>query len=307
MLLSEDRTKVRYLRPHAVEMSSYDCLDRGTGVTTSLRWRNVSDANLTPIPLVGARMISRSAKAIALGVAVLVVGGGVLYAHRVRASRRAAHEAAELAGSVARGDRVLHLPRSGGAISLDGDTDDRGWVGPPGAATTRAFLTDDGNPARPYSQARIVWGGDYLYLALFASDEDIESRVDRPDAPVGPDDDAFHVVFSRDDTEYAFDVSPNAMITDARRVGTGAWDTTWNSEARGSKELGGSINNPNGLDEEWEVELAIPLESLGLTGEPGENIGASFRRCDKPKESSRVCAGWGDGPDGRVRGRLVLD
>jgi hypothetical protein len=43
-----------------------------------------------------------------------------------------------------------------------------------------------------------------------------------------------------------------------------------------------------------------------MKGEPGENIGLSLSRCDTPKRSGRVCAGWGDGPD-PARGRIVLE
>lgn len=250
---------------------------------------------------------SRTARALVVGGAVLAMAGAAIYAGaRARASRRAERAAAALSASRARGDQILEIPRAPGLITLDGDTDDLGWVLPPGPAKTGGFVLDDGDEARPYSQARLVWSGDYLYVALYASDEDIVSRVDRPDAPVSPDDDAFHVVFSQGDVDYAFDVSPNGMVTDARRQGAGAWDTTWNSGVQSSRELGGSINNPVGLDEEWEVELAIPLESIGLTGAPGENTGLSIHRCDTPKESPRVCAGWGDGVGVRKHGRIVL-
>jgi hypothetical protein len=225
-------------------------------------------------------------------VVALLAAGGVTYALRARSSRRTSLSAAALSAAEARGEKVLRVPRASGPITLDGDTDDPGWVRAPGPAKTGLFTLDDGQPAVPQSQARIVWTSDYVYLALYASDEDVESHVGAPDAPFAEDDDAFHVVFSQGDTEYAFDVSPNAIITDARRAGSGAWDTTWNSGVHASRELGATVNDPKNLDEEWEVELAIPIASLNVTGEPGENIGVSFRRCDTPKDSARVCAGW---------------
>lgn len=239
--------------------------------------------------------------------AALLVTGAVLDTRHTISSRRAARAAACLSNALAQGALVLRVPRSPGAITLDGDTDDPGWVRPPGPAKTGGFLMENGEKSRPYSQARLVWGDDYLYLALYASDEDIESRVDRPDAPLSPDDDAFRIVFSQGDTEYAFDVSPSALITDSIRRGAGAWDTTWNSGAHVSREIDGTTNDPKNLDEEWEIELAIPLSSLGLRGEPGENIGLSFHRCDTPKGSRRVCSGWGDGEDGRGKGRIVFE
>jgi hypothetical protein len=252
---------------------------------------------------------SSSAKAFLAGVVVLAAAA-LVYAQHLRTIRRASVAAAALSASVARGDLVLRVPRAPGPITLDGDTDDPGWrsgAGTPGPARTGAFLLESGDPAVPYSEARLVWGGEYLYLALFASDEDIESRVDRADAPVGPDDDSFHVVFTQGDVQYAIDVSPNATVTDARREGTGEWDVKWSSGAHAWRELGGTVNAPQNVDEEWEIEIAIPLASLGMLGESDENIGLSFRRCDTPKESSRVCAGWGEGVGGRGHGRIVLE
>jgi hypothetical protein len=242
-------------------------------------------------------------------VVALLAAGGVLYGRHVGSSRRAAHSAATLAASVARGDLVLGVPHAAGGITLDGDTDDPGWLRAPGPARTGDFLFPDGKLARPYSEARIVWGGEYLYLALYASDEDIESHTDEPDAPIGLDD-AIRVVFTQGDVEYAIEVTPKAVITDSIRRGDGAWDLTWSSGAHASREIDGSINDPRHVDEEWAVEMAIPFASLGMRGEPGENIGLSLHRCDSPLRGPRVCEGWGetsaDDPR-RGRGRIVLE
>jgi hypothetical protein len=239
--------------------------------------------------------------------AALLAAAGVVYARHKSSSRRAERAQAALSAAIARGDPILRVPRAPGPIALDGDTDDLGWKLAPGPAKTGLFVTNDGTPAVPHSQARLVWSGEFLYLALYASDEDIQSRVQGPDATFPPDDDAFHVVFVRGDTEYAFDISPQAVVTDARRVGNGPWDVAWNAGAHASRELGGTVNAPGNVDEEWEIEMAIPLASLELAGERGESLGVSFRRCDTPKESARVCAGWGNGEGGRGRGLLVLE
>jgi hypothetical protein len=91
------------------------------------------------------------------------------------------------------------------------------------------------------------------------------------------------------------------------RRGDGAWDRSWNSGAHVSREIDGSLNDPRGLDEEWAIELAVPLEALGMRGERGENIGLMLRRCDIPKREPRVCSGWGRGASDAVTGRIVLD
>ena len=237
---------------------------------------------------------------------VAIVALAVLCERQARQGR-AAVSLASLTSARARGDIVLPVPHAPGPITLDGDTDDPAWVMPPGPARTGAFLYEDGRPARPYSSARFVWGGDYLYLALYASDQDIVSHTDQPDQPIPLEDDFFEVIFQQGDVEYSILVTPKALITDGVRRGGGSWDLSWNSGAHASWEIDGSLNNSKGKDEEWAIELAVPFESLGLQGEVGENIGLSIRRCDIPKGAPRICAGGGDGPGDHVRGRIVLD
>jgi hypothetical protein len=246
-----------------------------------------------------------SAKTIGLGLAILA-SAGVVYAKHAASSRRAAQSASTLSAAIALGAPVLRVPHAPGPITLDGDTDDLGWLHPPGPARTGAYRFANGQPATPYSETRLVWSGDYLYLALYASDEDIETHADAPDGPVAAED-AFHIVFSQPGVDYAIDVSPKAVISDAIRRGAGGWDLSWQSGAHASKEIDGTINDPKNLDEEWAIELAVPFESIGMRGERGETIGLALRRCDKPKEGPRVCATWGGGPSVREGGRIVLE
>ncbi len=245
---------------------------------------------------------------IAVGVAVAAVaalGARQLLARRAAgggAARPSLSSPAVAAG--VRGGGVLHVPHLAGAITLDGDTDDPGWTMPPGPARTGPFVLDNGAPARPYSDTRLLWGDGHLYLSLYAADEDIRSRADTPDAPLWLDD-SFRVELTRGDVTYAIEVSPRGVITDSvRRAKGGTWDYSWSSGAHVSPELDGTLNKSDDVDEEWVIEMAIPFESLGLEGQSGETLGFSVRRCDTPKGSARVCAGWGldDTP-----GTLVLD
>ncbi len=250
-------------------------------------------------------MNARRAAMLGLGVACSVVGG-VLYARHVRWAQASARAAAAVSASVARGDPVLRVPHISGAITLDGDTDDRGWLGTPGPARTGGFLLPSGKAAIPYSEARLVWGDGYLYLALYASDEDIECRGDQPDQPFALDD-AFRLRFSRPGVEYEIDVSPTAVITDSIRRRGGEWDLSWNSGAHASREIDGSLNEPKNRDEEWAVELAIPLESLDMAGERGEILRMSLSRCDSLRGAPPICSAWGDGSAGYGRGMIVLE
>jgi Carbohydrate family 9 binding domain-like len=250
-------------------------------------------------------MKPRPVATVGLG-AILLLSGALLYARHRGSSRRAARAAAALSASTARGDAVLAVPHASGPIALDGDTDDPGWLRPPGPARTGDFLFANGAPGRPHSEAKLVWGDGYLYLSLYAADDDIESRTTEVDGPVWLDD-SFRLTFADDGVECAIDVSPMAVVTDAIRRGVGAWDYSWNSGAHASKEMDGTLNDPANTDEEWIIEMAIPFESLGLKGERGENIGFSVRRCDQPRGERRVCTAWGEGPAYTIAGRIVLE
>ena len=198
---------------------------------------------------------------------------------------------------------LLVVPHAVGALVLDGDTDDPGWTAPDAVARTGPFEQASGVAGRPYSDARLVWGDGQLYIALYAADDDIRARVTEADGPVWLDD-SFRLVFRRGAVEYVIHVSARGVVADARCAPGAAPDDTWNSGAHVSHDVDGTLDDPTDSDEEWVVEMAIPLASLGLLGTPGERLGFSLSRCDEPKGEPRVCSGWGAGDPG---GQLVLE
>ncbi len=203
----------------------------------------------------------------------------------------------------------LHVPHERGNIVLDGDMDDPGWLKK--SARTSAFVGADGvTAARPYSEARLVWGDGFLYVALYAADEDIRAKQEGLDAPVWLDD-SFHLVFSDGAVERSFDVSATAVLADGeRKVGVTAaggarpFDYRWSSGAHLSREIDGTLNKPDDEDEEWGIEMAIPFEALGMKGEKGEKILFSAHRCDTPHSGVRSCGSWGEAA---AHGLLTLD
>jgi hypothetical protein len=68
--------------------------------------------------------------------------------------------------------------------------------------------------------------------------------------------------------------------------------------------MDGTPNMPTDNDEEWLIEMAIPLEALGLKEEPGERIGVAIHRCDTLHSKVRSCGSWGEGDQ---RGVLVFE
>jgi len=240
------------------------------------------------------------------GAALLAAVALAAAAHRVMAAR--ARDAARArAVSALSPEPPLTVPRVRGAISLDGDMDDEGWRGP--VARTGAFVGSDGGEAHPYSDARFAWGDGHLYLALYAADEDVRATHAEPDSPLWLDD-SFHVWIDDGEEELAIDLSPLGAVTDGKRARAGdpaagrPFDYAWSSGAHVSKEVDGTLNDARDDDEEWVLEVAIPLASLGLRGTKGERVALAVKRCDTTKAGQRACGTWGDPAHPHV---LVLD
>jgi hypothetical protein len=196
-------------------------------------------------------------------------------------------------------DATLRVPHASASIVLDGDTEDPGWTSAPGPARTGPFVQSNGAPGRPHSEARMVWGDGYLYVLLYAADDDIRSRASH----VASEHDAFRLTFSRSGRGYSIEASPDGVVTDAARDRGGSLDPSWHSDAHVSCELDGTIDDGRDTDEEWSLEMAVPFASLGMKGERGESARFSVERCDAPKGGARACAGWG----ARNSGRIVIE
>jgi hypothetical protein len=171
---------------------------------------------------------------------------------------------------------ILHVPRVDATLTLDGELEEEAWQR---SARTGAFLLG-GREARPYSEARFLWGNGKLYVGLYAADEDIRAAVKNADGPVWLDD-AFHLELA-------------GAVTDAR-----ANDYAWQSGIELAVDMDGTLGDASDDDEEWVVEAAIPLDRLQLPATAGTIIPIALRRCDRPKNAQRVCAS--------TRVRLMLD
>jgi len=179
---------------------------------------------------------------------------------------------------------ATQLPRAAGPIAVDGEVDDPGWLGP-------VYRTGAFSPERPHAEARMTWDARDLFVALYAADHDVRvSPNASPDAPLWKDGDEFRVVIGTAAGEHVIEVAPSGVVTDARRPPWGGeLDVAWQSGARTAHDVDGTIDDPRDDDEEWVIEMAVPLASLGLTGRPGEWLRASVRRCDAERTGARTC------------------
>ena len=188
---------------------------------------------------------------------------------------------------------------------IDAETEGKKlWEGDAGG--TRNFKDDAGQGMVPYTEAKARWGAGNLYLLLYAGDLDLEGTVRAPDGDVERDD-AFHLEFGGPDDLRVVSVSVLGTVADSRcrpSPAGRACDAGWQSQARVAVDRDGTLNKLGDNDEEWVVEMALPLSALGVAApRPGTELPFSVRRCEIARAGRRGCAGWGSHPPGR----LVLD
>ena len=157
---------------------------------------------------------------------------------------------------------IVHVPRTADAEK---------------AGARRVLIRPDGAEGKPYSDVRLAHEGGTLHVVLYASDHDIVTARVPADGPVWRGDD-FHVVFTRGATSFAFDVDPRCTITDGKREGQGPWSYAWQSGAKATCDTDGTVDQPGDNDEEWVVDLDIPMASMGLSEK--ERVDLTVRRCD---------------------------
>ena len=152
------------------------------------------------------------------------------------------------------------VPRPQHEVKIDGDWEEPDWSH---TAWRQQFSGSDGQLARPSSEMRLLHDDKDLIIALYAADENIESR-DAFDVTAGPI--SVHVT------------APGVMtpVIPGVRAKTGFDE--------------GTLDDPRDDDEEWVVELAIPLELLKLPADKQLPIKAS--RCDTPKDNVQRCGQW---------------
>lgn len=146
------------------------------------------------------------------------------------------------------------IPRAHGTIRIDGDWEEPDWVE---RARRAQFRGDDGQLARPSSEIRWLRDDHDLLVALYAADQNIETRD-------------------------AFDLSIGSLALHLAATGTVTPAVPGVRAAAGYDE--GTLDNPSDDDEEWVVEVAIPL--------PLVHGDVHVSRCDVPKDGVRRCGSW---------------
>ena len=204
----------------------------------------------------------------------------------------------------------LRVPRVREPIAINAETEGKKvWEAEAGG--TGVFKDARGQGMVPYTEAKARWMPGTLYLLLYAGDLDLEGTVTSRDGPVLRDD-AFHIELGREGHVYTLDVSVLGTLADAdctgsvgERSGERRCDWGWDSHAAVAVDRDGTLNQVGDNDEEWVVEMAIPLASLGMAAyEARDRMPFAIRRCEVSKGGRGACGGFGTG---KVRGEIVLE
>jgi hypothetical protein len=203
-------------------------------------------------------------------------------------------------------ETTLHVPRVAGPVLINAETESkRTWDANTG--TTQNLLDRNGRGMVPYTEAKIRWGNDKLYFLLYAGDLDLEGTTKKHDGAFDKDD-SFHLEFPSSDAVRVVEVSVLGTVTDfvcSPGDARAKCDPKWESRAEVAVDRDGTLNKIGDNDEEWVVEMAIPLSTLGrVHAKPGMTIPFSVSRCEIGHDGAHACGSWGeDAPPGE----LVLD
>ena len=149
------------------------------------------------------------------------------------------------------------IPRTTGPISIDGEWSEDDW---PNHSLRRQFVREDGQLARPSSEVRLIRDATTLYVGLYAADEDIRSS------------DAFEI--SVGDLALRVDATGKPSLPDVQAA----------------VDRDGTLDNASDDDEEWVLEVAIPLTRIGIA--QGKRTQVHSARCDTPKDRVQYCGAW---------------
>jgi hypothetical protein len=201
---------------------------------------------------------------------------------------------------------VLGVPFAKTAIVPTGHFDVKRWAP---AVSTHTLLDERGRGAVPVSEARFIWGDGTLYMFFYAADLDLQVKTTMHDGPVWNDDAVVIEFPSAGARKFVIGISPTGIVADAicprdADLGDARCNLRWESMARIGTDYDGTINTLGDFDEEWAIEMALPLASIGVPRPiAGAMIPFSLVRCEVTYDGKRACGSWGRAGEA---GKLVL-
>jgi hypothetical protein len=158
------------------------------------------------------------------------------------------------------------------------------------------LLDEQGKGAVPVSECRFSRRGDELYAAFYAGDLELTAHASRRDEPTWKDDAFTLAFFGADGKARLLTVSVKGVLADgvcpadAESLGDSRCDLKWQSGSKVGVDYDGTINEPGGHDEEWNIQLAIPLAQLKPAA---GKLPFTLRRCEIGAAGQGACGHFG--------------
>jgi Carbohydrate family 9 binding domain-like len=154
-------------------------------------------------------------------------------------------------------------------IVIDGKLDDPSWVEAPWTDDFVDILGDAGPRPRFRTRAKMLWDDNYFYVAAELTEPHVWGTLTKHDSVIFHDND-FEVFIDPDgDNHEYYEIEINALNTEwdlllekPYRDGGPAVDAWEIPGLKTATHVNGKLNDPEGVDESWTVELAIPWEVL---------------------------------------------
>ncbi len=169
-------------------------------------------------------------------------------------------------GSSARAAPVtLQVPLVHDPVRLDGELGERFWSKQ--SARTGAFVDASGRPARPFTEVRLAWDGKALRLGLYAADREIVTG------------DRFRLRLGEGPTARTVFLGPTGHVAGASTALDARLAASMNATRLGH-DVDGTVDDARDDDEEWVLEVALPLAALGVAPRPGSRLSVEIVRED---------------------------
>jgi hypothetical protein len=173
---------------------------------------------------------------------------------------------------------VLDVRRAPGPITIDGELDDAGWADAERAVGFSENFPDEQAKPPVESEVWVTYDDENLYLAFIAFDDPATIRTSVRDRDQMYQDDFFGIILDTyGDAAWAYELFANPSgVQGDLRLATAAgedegFDIVYETEARIT-------------DRGYQIEMAIPFESLRFPDRPSQEWRATFWRT-RPRES----------------------
>jgi len=168
-------------------------------------------------------------------------------------------------------------------IVIDGRDDEACWS----KAPWTEFFTDIKNGIPTTTKAtrcKMLWDKDFLYVFARLKESNLWATLTEHDSQVFQDN-AFEIFINPDGSNFnyfEFQINANGTVWDLfmpkpyRNGGKNL--TSWDIKGlQKAIQLNGTLNNASDTDDNWSIELAIPLKSLSMSGNEPPKTGTIWR------------------------------